>query len=148
MADLSKVLEQLYGSTQQAEPAPQEPTGEHPSPQSAEPERPERFSSSRAPEWASDERLDAAFARWGENSQSEGDQPHRPRGRAERDPISGDSGGFEDEEATADMITAPVPVVRMGAAPWQRGDDDILPSTRPGRRRKSVVLGIGRRSHH
>lgn len=158
MADLSKVLEQLYGTAEQASSAPQETSSESSrSRQPSDREPPERFSADRTPEWASDERLDAAFSHWADGSTGDVDRSrdsrepggHSSPGTAVGSP--GTTAGFghlgvvEDANGSADMVTAPITVVRMGEAPWQRGDDDILPDPKSGRRKKASERSAGRR---
>ncbi|MDA8391955.1 MAG: hypothetical protein M0Z87_03960 [Actinomycetota bacterium] len=179
MADLSKVLEQLYGSTGQTGSAGKEAGDEVPvGPEPVEARHAERFSRPEAPAWASDERLDAAFSRWNGDAadKPEGATQAARNGRGTARPAATEpalESGQEvlasiesaDPRSTVDeaeMITAPVPLLVLDDAPWQRSDDDILPANgtrrqRAGRRFEGAKLsasvprspgkrGIGRRS--
>lgn len=157
MADLSKVLEQLYGSSGQTGSAGKETGGEAPvGTEPVESRHAGRFLRPEAPAWASDERLDAAFARWsGDAAEEEPVGATRPEQGGHDSSAAATEPAFRHAEDAlgpieparpqsavdeAEMITAPVPPVVLDDAPWQRSDDDILPAY--GTRRQ----GAGRRS--
>lgn len=137
MADLSKVLDALYGETTKAPADKNKDVDGAPASEAGPGDKEAARPLADGPAWASNEALDAAFSGWAPGT----DPATHAEKRFSKDspdlerPLA-QPGGDQANSAAAVAETAVLPA--LGA--WRRHDDDILPTSSTGPR----LIKLGR----
>lgn len=139
MADLGKLLDDLYGSKvagKAKRPKAQNGASEQAGPE-AHPPRQETEADPAAsdlPAWARDDQVDKAFSHWSGSGNQGGVHTEPARRHPEPEPaLAADTVVLQPEEQPTRQLT------QIPEQSWRRGDDDILP--RKGASRSIVVFG-------